>query len=72
MNDIDEAGLWVAMRVLAAEFDLEDRSGGGILLDPQYGEELSYATLQLGDDGLLWLGLRDGRILREPASADLT
>jgi hypothetical protein len=61
-----DAGLWDAVRALAAEFSLEERPGGGMMLDPMYGEELAYATLQFGDDGLLWLGLQDGRVLVEP------
>lgn len=63
-----DKGLWEAMQRLAAEYQLEDREPcAGLVLDPLYGPELEHATLQLRDDGLLWLGLKDGRTLVEPA-----
>lgn len=66
MPDIDETGLWPALQRLAGEFRLEDFPEKGIILDPEYGPELAYATLQFQEDGRLWLGLKDGRKLVEP------
>lgn len=54
------------MRELACHFHLEDAGKDGMILSPEYGEELAHATLQIGEDGRLWLGLKDGRILVEP------
>ena len=62
-----DSNFWKAMRALADGFRLEPAtSDAGVILDPAYGEELAYATLQFGKDGRLWLGLKDGSVLSEP------
>lgn len=68
LAEIDEHGLWRAMQHLAGTFRLEESigEGTGIVLGPEYGEDLAYATLQFQEDGRLWLGLKDGRVLVEP------
>jgi len=64
---MDEDGLWTAMRALATQFRLAERAGtdAGVILDPIYGEELAWATLNLRDGGRLWLGLKDRRVIVE-------
>lgn len=65
--DPNDPDLWRALQRLAGEYRLEDRGeGAGLILPAEWADGLALATLQFQDDGRLWLGLKDGRVLVEP------